>query len=97
MSVILAPGTGAGTSDSFHVRNVPIIVSSYGGALASDTGALEKKAPDGGWDAVYKDGVAVTLSATNPHFIVVGSGEYRIDFAGRTNAVGVTAGDSPAA
>lgn len=97
MAIILTPGTGAATSDAFYVRNVPKLIKAYGGDLASDTGALEIQAPDNSWDAVYKDGSAVTITATNPQVIVYGSGAYRVDFDGRTNSVGVEVTDSPAA
>lgn len=95
---ILAPGTGAANSADFAVRNVAKVVMIYPEAnIGSDTGLLVRKAPDGTYVDVYDDGTAVSLSATKPQAIIYGSGTYRLEFSGRTAAIGATAEDSPAA
>ena len=89
---VLAKATGAGNSDEFTVSDKPLTVKAYPVAnMAAETGKLVEKNPDGTYDAVYTvDGTEVALGATLPSFIVDGGGPFRVEYAARTAAVGVT-------
>ncbi|MBT8439841.1 MAG: hypothetical protein KJO91_08950 [Gammaproteobacteria bacterium] len=91
-TVVLAKATGAGNSAEFTVSNVPLHVKAYPVAnMAAETGVLKEKNPDGTFDAVYlTDGTAIALGATLPSVLLNGGGPYRVEYAARTSAVGVT-------
>lgn len=95
---ILLKGTGAANSEEFEVKNIPVMVTAYPVAnMAAETLAIKQKMPDGTFEAMFKDGSAATLSATNPTEIITGTGTYRLDAAARTSAFGAAKQESPAA
>ena len=86
---ILAKATGAGNTSDFEVSREPVTVAIYPEAnIGTDTAILHKKNPDGTYDSVYKDGAEVELSASEPAVVIYGGGVYRLEFTGRTAAIG---------
>ena len=91
-TIVLAKATGAANSSDFDVSNVPLTVHAYPVAnMAAETGLVKKKNPDGTYDAVYDmGGTQAALGATLPQIMLDGAGTYRVEYAARTAAVGVT-------
>ena len=91
-TTVLAKATGAGNSDDFNVSDKPLHVKAYPVAnMAAETGLLKQKNPDGTYDVVYDlAGTQAALGATLPSLLVEGAGTYRVEYAARTSAVGVT-------
>ena len=90
--VLLAKATGAANSKDFDVIGVPVTVRVYPKAnLAAETGVLVQKNPDGTYDDVYDmSNTQIALGATMPQVSVHGAGTYRVEFAARTSAIGVS-------
>jgi hypothetical protein len=91
--IILAKAVGAGNTADFKPSpNAPVTISVYPEAnLGTDVGYLVKKNPDGTYDSTYHDnGAVISISALRPHIIVSASGTFRVEFAARTAAIGVT-------
>lgn len=90
--VLLTKATGSANSNDFSVYGVPVTVRVYPKAnLASETGLLKQKNPDGTYDDVYDLlGTVIALGASMPQVSILGAGTYRIEFSARTSAIGVT-------
>lgn len=90
--VVLTPGTtnSVQTGNIVVERNKPIFVGLYPYAnLGSDTGTLEKLAPDDTWVRCTDDNGDIVLSATRTMEVIYGPGTYRLNVSTRTSAWGV--------
>ncbi len=93
MSIILTKATGADESDDFEVTpQIPVTIAAYPEAnLGADVGILKLKNPDDTYDTQkYKDGTIISVGASTPAIIVNGLGVFRIEYADRASAIGVT-------
>ena len=98
-TIIRAPVNTAGQTSEFYVRpDNPVTVYLYpvGDLISGETATLQREDAAGTWQSVYdpsfngSGGVVNMDLATNcTDIMVVGSGNYRVDVADPTNAIGV--------
>ncbi len=92
-AIILVKATGIANSDEFVVRKGwPQTIQAYPAAnLGAEVGNLVFKNPDGTYDPVTDElGAAIQFTATALQHIVDGLGTYRVEWAARTLAIGMT-------
>lgn len=85
---LLAAATGAGTSEPMTVAPGETVVFTAPGLAGAETATLERKAADGGFDAVSVTGMATALSTSVTQLVIDAPGVYRIN-------KGVTVGSVP--
>jgi hypothetical protein len=90
--IIMAPGTGAATSQEFAVeRGREVTIQIYPLAnIGANTAVLKRKAPDDTYVDCYDEDGAIVLGATRPQEVVLGYGKYILTAAARTLAWGIS-------